>query len=220
MRYLRGIIIAAVTVLLGLFLLIFRPWRSGADHVETGPTGGLNAAQGNNNPQNATQPVPNVNQSVKDLRQAANEAEQAANRARQAADEARNAANRAANQAREEVKQQVTDNRDNRGAKQPEKSAKRSTAKMRRAVEQEAEDCDCQDVGTQGVQQVVIDVIEPTEYDEEETTVYVQPGRTTEGMKNTGYWTTTQSVNVTVPQSQACPTPSSYSEVWVECCDQ
>jgi hypothetical protein len=100
------------------------------------------------------------------------------------------------------------------GAKRQAKIVKRSTVRMRQAVRLEGEGCECPVVETQAVKQVVIDVIPPTEYDEEETTTYVEPWTQTEVTKVTGYWPTTQTVNITVPQSQECPTP--YNEVWVE----
>jgi hypothetical protein len=169
MRFLRGIAIAIIVGLLALFLMIYRPWRSITNRGETGSTGAVNP------PQNVTQPqpVPNVNQSVNDLRQAANEARQAAREARQAANEARKGA-----------KQQGAYNR---SARRLAKSAKHPMAKMRQAMEWEAEDYEWQEVETQVVEQVVV-------------------------------WPTTRRVNITVPESQECPTP--YYEVWVECCDQ
>ena len=186
MRFLRGITIAAVAILLGLFMAAYRPWRSGANHGETGSTGGSNVAQSNNpatGAQGVQQPVQGGNQSTEKVQQPA-----------------------------KGVKQQAAATQ---GAKRQAKSAKRPTVKMRRAVEQEeSADCECQGVETQGVEQVVIDVIEPTEYYEEETTISVEPRSQTEDMKYTYYWPTTQTVNITVPQSQECPTP--YHEVWVE----
>src|SRR5262249_52276789 len=187
MRYVRGITIAAIAILLGLFLAAYRPWRSGANH---GETGGSNVAQSDKSQasgaQGVQQPVQGGNQSTEKVQQPA-----------------------------KEVKQQAAATQ---GAKRQAKSAKRPTVKMRRAVEQESADCECQDVETQGVEQVVIDVIEPTEYYEEETTISVEPRSQTEAMKYTYYWPTTQTVNITVPESQECPTP--YHEVWVEFPDQ
>jgi hypothetical protein len=181
MRFLRGIAIAIIAILLALFLAAYRPWRSGANREETGSTGAVNPPQNNTatGAQNVTQPqpVPNVNQSVNDLRQATNEARQAAREARQAANEARKGARQHGAY--------------NRSAMRPAKSAKRSTAKMRQAVEWETEDCECEEVETQGVEQMVI---WPT----------TRP--------------TTTRINITVPVSQECPTP--YYEVWAECCDQ
>ncbi|HEX5084639.1 MAG TPA: hypothetical protein VFY40_21565 [Blastocatellia bacterium] len=184
MRFLRGIAIAIIAILLALFLAAYRPWWSGANHRETGSTGAVNPPQNNTatGAQNATQPqhVPNVNQSVNDLRQAAREARQAAREARQAANEARKGARQ----------RDVYD----RSAMRPAKSAKRSTAEMREAVEWETEDCECEEVETQGVEQVIIwPTIRPT----------TRP--------------TTTRINITVPVSQECPTP--YYEVWAECCD-
>ncbi|MBO0857657.1 MAG: hypothetical protein J2P21_04225 [Chloracidobacterium sp.] len=199
MRFVRGIIIAALGILLGLLLMVYRPWRSGANH-ENGTTGAPVAKSENNQApeaQGAQQPAQEGKKSTEKVQQPA-----------------------------KEVKPRVEATQ---GEKREAKSAKRSMPKMRQAVEEEGEDCECQGAETQRVGQVVINVIQPTEqptaYDGNVTTISVKSPRKTQVIKDTDYywptaqtqtgyyWPTTQTVNITVSKSQECPTPN---QIWVE----
>jgi hypothetical protein len=114
-----------------------------------------------------------------------------------------------------EGKQRITDAQ---GVKRHDKGVKPSMARMRRNVEQRAEDLEIQVIETPVVEQLTIDVGPPTEDVEvisiESDGEFVEPVYV-EHMGGSSDWTRARRVDVAVPESQECSTPY----VWVELSD-
>jgi hypothetical protein len=195
----RTIAITLIAILIALYLVIYRPWRT-SGQGEKDSAGGLNVAQDNNRPvtgaNDVRQPAKEVQQPIKkEVKQRATDAQGAKRHGK--------GARRSMTGRRQEVRQKGSDF---------------ELRVVKKRVAYGASDCatlrcearELQVVGTPSVEQVTIDVKRPTEgvkavYVEVEEPS-VEP-RDVEYVEVPSVWAPAREIYVAAPERQECPTP-------------